>query len=124
MDAIAAVVLQRRAQVETRSAVGSPGGTDSRLVMDNDFSAGGGDRMGSEVKGTSVESSIGGDERVGGIRKKMVEAYFCLGKKFVPQLERKVCGGGAESRDKMVFKGSYGSFSFQGPMLMRRAELD
>ena len=118
----ASIMLRRRADRPSVSAVVRPGGAVGGFGVNNDVGTRG--RQGASIEIEVAEDVCeGGEFWIGARITEKVESEDCLGDEAIPFAEGKIRVAGGKTREEMIFEGLDGPFGRIAPVDMGRDEL-
>jgi hypothetical protein len=106
---MAAVVVQSGAEVPAFNSMGCPSFPNGGLFVDEDASAGRGER-GAVVVKRAMELCVGREGGVDARATEEIETKQSVGNEAVPKVKRKIRGRTAETGNKVILEGMYGAF--------------
>jgi uncharacterized protein (UPF0548 family) len=106
---MASVVVQSRAEVPAFNSVGRPSCPNGGLFVDEDASAGRGER-GAVVIERAMELGVGRECWVDARATEEIETNQSMGNETVPQVKRKIRVRTAETGNEVILERTYGAF--------------
>jgi RNase P/RNase MRP subunit p29 len=120
---MAAVVVQSRAEVPAFNSMGRPSFSNGGLFVDEDASAGRGER-GAVVIKRAMELCVGREGGVDARTTEEIETKQSVGNEAVPKVKRKIRVRTAQPGNKVILEGTDGAFGGVATVQMGWCQLE